>query len=201
MLIKTLINSFYIFLIIVVPATLMVSEGRKWREGLSAYNRSEKRKITVCVSTKRLIHKDCVCVRVYLLVRHTVWKHRSVLAQAWRRHQWCHSRKSSAHLSVGFQLNPGQSLASYQTLSATTHTYAHAHQFKISFHICSPEWMWRSTQPWCLTTVLEVMSTQVSAAFSQKTPMVRWALWDMRTGTEPYRAMGLCSSYWNTSRL
>lgn len=78
-------------------------------------------------------------------------------------------------------------------------------QTHIVFHysqcIVSLAWVWRSTQLWCLTTVLEVMSTQVSAAFNQKIPMVRWALWDMRMGTEPYRAMGLCSSYWNTSRL
>ena len=48
---------------------------------------------------------------------------------------------------------------------------------------------------------LERTSTQVSAALSQKRPMVLWALWDSRTGTAPYRAMGLASSYWNTSRL
>lgn len=35
-LIKPLINSFYIFLINIVPATLMVSESGKRREGLSA---------------------------------------------------------------------------------------------------------------------------------------------------------------------
>lgn len=33
--------------------------------------------------------------------------------------------------------------------------------------------------------VFELMSTHVSAALSQKMPMVRSVLWDMRTGTAP----------------
>lgn len=47
-LIKSLINSFYIFLIVVVPATLMVSKSGKRREGLSAWYSSEQREIKVC---------------------------------------------------------------------------------------------------------------------------------------------------------
>lgn len=43
--------------------------------------------------------------------------------------------------------------------------------------------------------VLELMSTQVSAALSQKIPMVLCALWVSITGTLPYKAMGLKSSY------
>lgn len=42
-LIKTLVHSFYIFLIVVVPATLMVSKSGQRREGLRAQNSSEQR--------------------------------------------------------------------------------------------------------------------------------------------------------------
>ena len=59
----------------------------------------------------------------------------------------------------------------------------------------------RSRSHGTLPAVLELISTQVSAAFSQKMPVVLWALWASMTGTAPYRAMGLNSSYWNTSRL
>lgn len=49
--------------------------------------------------------------------------------------------------------------------------------------------------------VLEDMSTQVSAALSQKMPRSRRGLCARSTGTDPYRAMRLYSSYWNTSKL
>ena len=49
--------------------------------------------------------------------------------------------------------------------------------------------------------VLEDMSTQVSAALSQKMPRSRRELCARSTGTDPYRAMRLYSSYWNTSKL
>lgn len=55
--------------------------------------------------------------------------------------------------------------------------------------------------PHTFPAVLELISTQVSAALSQKMPVVRWALWATITGTDPYKAIGLYSSYWNTSRL
>ena len=49
--------------------------------------------------------------------------------------------------------------------------------------------------------MLEDMSTQVSAALSQKMPRSRRELCARSTGTDPYRAMRLYSSYWNTSKL
>src|ERR1043166_6566060 len=45
------------------------------------------------------------------------------------------------------------------------------------------------------------MSTQVSAPLSQSTPTVEPFLWACMNGIDPYRVIGLSSSYSNTSRL
>lgn len=60
---------------------------------------------------------------------------------------------------------------------------------------------WKSLISLTCPAELVLTSTHVSAALSQNTPIVRSVVWDMSTGTDPYRAIGLWSSYWNTSRL
>ena len=60
---------------------------------------------------------------------------------------------------------------------------------------------------WCIyilvlhVSFLTLTSTQVSAALCQKMEAVCLGVWEIMTGTEPYSAMGLSSSYSNTSRL